>query len=251
MAVDRDEWGERAASFGSVAEAYERARPGYPDEAVRWLACEPPRDVLDLGAGTGKLTRQLAAVGHRVTAVDPSPEMLDYVRRTLPDVTVDVGSAEAIPLPDAAVDVVTVGQAFHWFDHERAVPEIARVLRPGGILAVVWNARDESEPWVARLSEIIEPRGAERMPESVLATALAFGPFGPVDQSTFRFVERLDRERLLALVASRSYCAIRSTEEQANVLGAVGELYDEVAGPNGVDLPYVTYAHRSIRSGAA
>ena len=83
MAVEGAEWRERASSFGAVAEAYERARPGYPEEAVRWLAGEPPRDVLDLGAGTGKLTRQLAAAGHRVTAVDPSPEMLDYVRRTL------------------------------------------------------------------------------------------------------------------------------------------------------------------------
>jgi SAM-dependent methyltransferase len=249
--VSSGEWEARAASFGSVADVYERSRPGYPAEAVRWLAGEPPRDVLDLGAGTGKLTRQLAAAGHRVTAVDPSLEMLDHVRRTLPDVTVDVGTAEAIPVPDAAIDVVTVGQAFHWFDHERAVPEIARVLRPGGILAVVWNARDESEPWVARLSEIIEPRGAERMPESALDAALAFGPFGPVEQSTFRFVERLERQRLLDLVASRSYCAIRPAGQRADVLGAVGALYDEVAGPDGVDLPYVTYAHRSIRSAAA
>ena len=246
-----DDWADRAASFGSVADVYERSRPGYPEEAVRWLAGEPPRDVLDLGAGTGKLTRGLAALGHRVTAVDPAAEMLEYIRRALPDVAVEVGTAEAVPLPAGAVDVVTVGQAFHWFDHERAVPEIARVLRPGGVLAVVWNARDESELWVARLTEIIEPGLSERMPETLLDDALALGPFAPAELTTFGFVDRLDRERLLELVSSRSYFAIRTADQQAALLRAVSDFYDEIAGPDGVDLPYLTYAHRSIRSAAA
>ena len=245
-----DDWADRAASFGSVADVYERSRPSYPQEAVRWLAGEQPRDVLDLGAGTGKLTRPLAALGHRVTAVDPAPEMLEHIRRTLPEVRAEVGTAEEVPLPDAAVDVVAVGQAFHWFDHERALPEIARVLRPGGVLALVWNARDESEQWVARLTQIIEPGLSERMPESVLEEALAFGPFGPAELATFAFAERLDRDRLLALVSSRSHFAIRSPDQRAAILRRVAELYDEVAGPNGVDLPYVTHAHRSIRAAA-
>lgn len=242
-----EEWAARAASFGSIANAYERARPGYPQEAVRWLAGEPARDVLDLGAGTGKLTRSLVAAGHRVVAVDPSPKMLEHLHRAVPTASTHVGRAEEIPLPDASIDVVTVAQAFHWFDHPRAVPEIARVLRPGGTLGLIWNGRDESEPWVARLSEAIGetwPKGDDPW----LETALAHGPFGPLEQATFRFSQRLDRDSLVELVASRSHCATRTPPEREAVLAAVGELYDEVADADGVVLPYVTWATRAIRS---
>ena len=132
MEAEREDRLERAASFGGVADAYERARPGYPDDAVRWLAGEEPCDVVDLGAGTGKLTRSLVALGHRVTAVEPLEEMLEQLRHAVPAATALRGSAEAIPLPDGSADVVTCAQAFHWFDHEVALPEMARVLRPGG-----------------------------------------------------------------------------------------------------------------------
>ena len=124
---------------------YERSRPGYPEDAVRWLAGEKPCDVVDLGAGTGKLTRTLVELGHRVTAVEPLPEMLDQLRAAVPEATAVRGGAEAIPLPAESADVVTVAQAFHWFDHGPALLEIARVLRPGGHIALVWNVRDESE----------------------------------------------------------------------------------------------------------
>jgi SAM-dependent methyltransferase len=245
--VRSDDWAARAASFGSVADAYERARPGYPEEAVCWLAGTPPRDVLDLGAGTGKLTRSLVSAGHRVVAVDRSPEMLAQLSQSVPGTTVHVGRAEEIPLEDASVDVVTVAQAFHWFDYERAVPEIARVLRPGGTLGLIWNGRDESEPWVARLSKAIGeewPEGDERW----LDTALAHGPFGPLEEATFGFAQRLDRAALVELVLSRSHCATRTPPEREAVLAAVGELYDEVADADGVVLPYVTWAHRAVMS---
>lgn len=139
MTAEREEWLERAASFGGVADAYERARPGYPDDAVAWLAGDEPCDVVDLGAGTGKLTRSLVARGHRVTAVDPLEEMLVWLRHAVPGAIAVRGSAEAIPLPDGSADVVTCAQSFHWFDHAVALREIARVLRPGGRLAPVWN----------------------------------------------------------------------------------------------------------------
>src|SRR5206468_3127739 len=106
--------------------------PGYPEEAVRWLVGETPCDVVDLGAGTGKLTRQLVAAGHRVTAIEPLPEMLELLPANAPGAFAVLGNAEVIPLPDAYADVVTAAQAFHWFDHAAALLEIARVLRPSG-----------------------------------------------------------------------------------------------------------------------
>ena len=135
MIVNRDERRGRAASFGEVADAYERARPGYPEDAVRWLVGEEPCDVVDLGAGTGKLTRSLVALGHRVTAVEPLPEMIAHLLAAAPGVTAVQGGAEAIPLAAESADVVVAAQAFHWFDHGPALREIARVLRPGGGLA--------------------------------------------------------------------------------------------------------------------
>ena len=146
---------ERAVVFGQVADVYHRSRPGYPAEAVEWLVGNTPRRVLDLGAGTGKLTAALVAAGHEVVAVEPSAQMLAILRTNVPDVDAREGRAEAIPVPDADVDAVVVAQAFHWFDHALAVPEIARVLRPGGRLALAWNLRDTTAPWVAELSRVI------------------------------------------------------------------------------------------------
>ena len=137
------------------------------------------------------------------------------------------GSAEAIPLPDASADVVVSAQAFHWFDHATAVPEIARVLRPDGRLALVWNTRDDREPLVAKLSELIGSETVEDadVEEPIVASDL----FGPVERATFSFVQRLDRDGLLDLVLSRSYCAVLTAEERAPVLAAVEQLFDEHA----------------------
>src|SRR5262249_23471773 len=126
-------------AFADVAGAYERGRPEYSAEAIRWLVGEEPRDIVDLGAGTGKLTRGLLALGHRVVAVEPLAEMRGELERAVPGARALAGSAEAIPLQDGAADAVTTAQAFHWFDHAKALPEIARVLRRGGRLALVWN----------------------------------------------------------------------------------------------------------------
>src|SRR5262249_15575872 len=127
-------------AFADVAGAYERGRPGYPDEAVSWLVGDGWSEVVDLGAGTGKLTRSLVVRGHGVTAVEPLDEMRAHLEDVLPNVRALNGRAEEIPLPDESADVVVSAQAFHWFDHDAALPEIARVLRPGGRLALVWNS---------------------------------------------------------------------------------------------------------------
>jgi SAM-dependent methyltransferase len=240
-----DERARRALSFSAVADAYERARPEYPEEAVRWLAGAPPREVVDLAAGTGKLTRVLVRLGHRVTAVEPLAEMRDQLVRAVPGVEALAGSAESMPLPDASADVVAVAQAYHWFDPPAALPEIARVLRPGGRLGIVWNLRDESVDWVARLSELIGSESdGERDERDELA---ASGHFEPAEEGEWRWEQSLDRVRLRDLVRSRSFCATLPAGERETVLAAVDRLYDEVAGGDGLSLPYVTYGLRAAR----
>ena len=232
-------------AFADVAGAYERGRPGYPEEAVRWLVGEEPRDVIDLGAGTGKLTRALVELGHRVIAVEPLDAMRAELEAALPDVHAVAGGAEAIPLPEASADAVTSAQAFHWFDHAKALPEIARVLRPGGRLALVWNSRDDRDPWMARLSEII---GNETVSEwDVVPVLEEGGHFGRVERAQFSLEQVLDRDGLLDLVLSRSYLAKLPPAEREPVLAAVGRLYDESAGAAGVRLPYVTECFRAER----
>ena len=232
-------------AFADVAGAYERARPGYPEEAVRWLAGPQPRDVVDLGAGTGKLTRALIALGHRVVAVEPLDEMRAELEVALPGARALAGSAEAIPLPDASTDVVTSAQAFHWFDHDAALPEIARVLRTGGRLALVWNSRDDRDPWMARLSGII---GNETVHDwEVIPVIEEGGYFGNVENAQFSLEQHLDRNGLLDLVLSRSYLAKLPPPEREPILDAVGRLYDETAEPDGVTLAYVTECFRAER----
>ena len=246
MIVNRDEEARGpATSFALVADAYERARPGYPEEAVRWLVGETPCDVVDLGAGTGKLTRSLVALGHRVTAIEPLPEMLERLRRAVPGAGAVTGSAEQIPLPDESTDVVVCAQAFHWFEKQAALAEIARVLRHGGHIGLVWNTRDDREPWTATLSATI---GSETVESSDAEEPIAAsGLFGPVEQATFSFVQTLDRDQLLDLVRSRSYCAVMAPEEREQVLARVAELYAARAGADGIDLRYVTECFRAPR----
>jgi SAM-dependent methyltransferase len=240
--VDPD-WARRAASFEGVAEIYERSRPDYPAAAVRWLVGDA-NHVLDLGAGTGKLTRVLVETGVEVVAVEPSGAMLEQLRRAV-GVEALQGTAESIPLRDASVDVVTVAQAFHWFNHQPALREIARVLRPGGCLGLVWNVRDDSVPWVARVSEVI---GAENMESFDLAGIVAeSGLFGPLEEASFDHWQRVDRELLLELVASRSQFATAAPEEQERLRSAVSRLWEEEGGDGELELRYVTEAYRAER----
>jgi SAM-dependent methyltransferase len=236
-------------SFAGVAEAYERGRPSYPEEAVRWLVGDEPLDVVDLGAGTGKLTRVLVSLGHRVTAIEPLPEMLELLPAAAPGAFAMLGNAEIMPLPDDYADVVTCAQSFHWFDHAVALPEIARVLRPGGRLGLVWNSRDDRDPWMARLSEII---GNETVEETDVAPVLQeSGLFGPVERAQFTFDQMLDREGLLDLVLSRSYVAKLWPDVRAPVLEAVAGLFDETTGADGVRLAYLTECFRATTRGAS
>lgn len=245
VAADR---ATRAASFSEVAAAYERARPEYPEEAARWLAGETPRDVVDLAAGTGKLTRVLVRLDHRVTAVEPLAAMREQLVAAVPRIAAAVdGTAEAMPLPDSSADAVVVAQAFHWFDQPAALREIARVLRPGGRLGIVWNIRDESVEWVARLSALIgsETEGDDEQDEA--AVIAATGLYEPVEERRWRWQQPLSRSRLLDLVLSRSFCATLPPAEREPVLAAVERLYDEAASGDGIVMPYVTYGFRATR----
>jgi len=241
--VGVDERQRRARSFGGVAAEYERGRPEYPREAVAWLVGDA-RLVVDLGAGTGKLTRGVAALGRDVVAVEPSEEMAARLRTAVPAARVLAGSAEEIPLVDGSADAVVAGQAYHWFDPPKALPEIARVLRPGGTLGLVWNTRDDAVPWVRRLSALM---GSESWSGRPVDSIDASGLFEPVEEAEFRHEQRLERGALLDLVCSRSSVATLERAGRARLLHAVGRLYDEAAGEDGIVLPYVTRVFRAAR----
>ncbi|WP_127500818.1 class I SAM-dependent methyltransferase [Actinoplanes solisilvae] len=233
-----------ANSFGPAAEIYERGRPSYPDAALDWLLPAGKPTVVDLGAGTGKLTRQIRDRGLKVTAVEPSAQMLDQLRSSVPGVPALKGSAEDIPLPDGSADVVLVAQAWHWVEPARAVPEVARVLSPGGRLGLLWNVRDERSGWVRRLGEIIG------RPEQDRGTVLG-APFGTVETARFEWTEVIGPERLVDMVASRSAVILLPPDERAALLGEVRRLmatHPELVGRTEFKLPYVTECARATRS---
>lgn len=233
----------RGLVFAGVADAYDRARPSYPEEAARWLTGDGSLTVLELGAGTGKLTEVLVAGGHRVIATDPLPEMLAKLRSRVVPFAVGVSGAEAIPAPTRSIDVVVCAQAFHWFDHAKALPEIARVLRPGGRLSVVWNQRDEGIPWVRKLSRII---GSEHSAEELIAPIEESSLYGEIESAQFRTWQDLNRDGLLDLVRSRSYIAEMEEEERLALLEKVLTLYDDYGrGHAGMHLPYITRCFRA------
>jgi SAM-dependent methyltransferase len=234
MPGDTDDAAQRrrqAASFGAAAAAYERGRPPYPPEAVDWLLPDGASRVLDLGAGTGKLTRQLRDRGLDVIAVEPSEGMREQLARAVPGVAVYDGSAEHIPLPDHSVDAVLVAQAWHWVDRGRAVP-------------VVWNIRDEREDWVAELGRILHDPGDHRRGDR----GIVGPPFGPVEHRDVEWTHRLSRDELIDLAASRSYVITMTDQERAAVLAGVARLADRRLGPAAVgelELPYVTECYRA------
>lgn len=233
----------RSLSFGAEAAAYERGRPSYPPEAINWLLPEGARDVLDLGAGTGKLTTRLVERNLDVVAVDPLPEMLELLSSSLPDTPALLGTAEDIPLPDDSVDAVLVAQAWHWFDPERAVKEVARVLRLGGRLGLVWNNRDERLGWVKDLGAII---GHEVDPFSQSVDLPA--PFTDVQRHQVEWTSYLTPQALIDLVASRSYCITSPEKVRARTLDRVRELlatHPALANSTGLALPYVTVCVRA------
>ncbi len=234
--------------FGEAADAYEAGRPEYPAEAVAWMLEGTTGTVLDLGAGTGKLTRGVLALGREVLAVDPDAAMLARLASDLPGVRAEVGTAEEIPLPDASVGAVVMGQAWHWVDVERASREVGRVLAPGGALGLVWNVRDEREPWVAALTAAMHPAPGDALVASGGPTVAA--PFGPLEERRVEWASKMTRAALDAMVRSRSYYIEEDAAGRAATESRVGEVLDGLDGladGGSVDLPYVTVAYRARR----
>jgi SAM-dependent methyltransferase len=201
--------------------------------------------VLDLAAGTGKLTRQIAARGLEVVAVEPSEAMRNELDQALPGVRALAGSAEEIPVDDGSVDVVLVAQAWHWVDTRRAVREVARVLSPGGRLGLVWNVRDEREDWVAQLGAVMH-RGVV---EETNTTDPPVGPpFEPIERLDVEWTYNLNRQTLLDLVNSRSYIITLPDDQRAKLLDDVRELLDRhpaLAGRAEIGMPYTTRCSRT------
>jgi SAM-dependent methyltransferase len=232
-----------ATGFARSVEAYERARPDYPPEAIAYLAraldlrrTDPPRVVVDLAAGSGKLTRPLARLGCEVIAVEPVDEMRAAIGDSARALS---GTAEAIPLPDDSADAVTVGQAFHWFDGRAALAEIERVLRPGGGLALVWNRRPvETSDLHAALSEIMAPYRGDAPAHASGAWRAAFAG-RELTEWTFAFTQLLDADRLADRVGSTSFIAALDEGERSSVLERVRAL----AGEGPVEVPYVCEIH--------
>ena len=241
----------RSLSFGSQAAAYERGRPSYPPAAIDWLLQADDRwdahDVLDLGAGTGKLTTRLVERGLNVVAVDPIAEMLDVLTSTLPETPALLGTAERIPLPDNSVDAVLVAQAWHWVDPEQAVPEVARVLRPGGRLGLLWNVRDERLGWVKEFGRIV---GLEH--DWANATVELPAPFTDVQTHRVEWTNYITPQALIDYVASRSYCITSPATVRARTLDQVRDLlatHPALAQSNGLAMPYITVCIRATLDG--
>ena len=241
---------ERARSFATVAAQYERGRPGYPLAAIEWLLGGVPLDVLDLGAGTGKLTAALLDAGHRVTAVEPLSEMREILAAGLPRAHVMIGRAELLPLADASVNAVLVGAAFHWFEQQPALTEIARVLRPPGVLGLLGNGFDVATAWVARVREILGPPAIER-PGHWPSLEVLHERFAEVDEREFPHAQRIDRAGLRDLASSRSTLAVMRDAERASVLESLDRLWEqepELAERQEVELPWLTRVRRCRRS---
>lgn len=239
--------------FGAAADAYERGRPSYPPSVVEHLAaCLPlteDTEALDLGAGTGKMTRLLAPLVGRLIALEPVAAMREQLRAVLPGAEVLDAPAEAIPLATGTIDAVVVAQAFHWFDQSVALAEIARVLRSGGGLALVWNVRDESVPWVAQLSEMIHwHRHEVSAYESRIdwaAVVASAGEFTPLQKVELFHQHEHDAETLIDRVASTSYIAAMRPADRSKVIERVKGLIADF--PEQFPMPYRTdvyWTHR-------
>ncbi|HEX5951022.1 MAG TPA: class I SAM-dependent methyltransferase [Actinomycetota bacterium] len=240
-----------ARGYEAGIEHYRRGRPTYPDDAITYLVQQlrigPRSDVLELGAGTGRFTELIVHTGAAITALEPVAAMREILERACPTVVVLDGTAEEIPLPDGSADAVVAAQAFHWFDGERALPQIHRVLRPGGRLGLIWNVRDETSDWAERLTAIFDrvagpdaPRYRDRTWRRAFERT---DLFGPLHRSLAWHAHAVTREGFLDRVLSVSYVASAPADERARALDEVNRLLDtdpELAGRDEILMPYRT-----------
>jgi len=234
-----------AVGFDRAGDVYERARPTYPADAVAFLVDQldvrPRTTVIDLGAGTGKLTRLLVPTGAEVVAVEPVAGMWRRLVASIPAVGVVAAVAEAIPMADARVHAVTAGQAFHWFRAPEALQEIHRVLEPGGRLGLIWNVRDVSVPWVKRFGDILQPYEGETPREWRKAWTPSFSSsqlFTALEERSFSIGQELDADGLVERAASISFVAALTDDERRPLLDEIRGLASTL--PERFTLPYRT-----------
>jgi SAM-dependent methyltransferase len=243
----------RRLTFGAHADAYERARPEWPEAAARWLVPDGAELVVELGAGTGKLTRAVSALGTQVVAVEPDPRML-AVLQGLGLEGVD-GSAEAIPFGDGVADAVVAGSSLHWFELERALPEIRRVLRPGGRFGFGWNHRDDRHPIVGRMGRTVyeaqaRVRGPRWRSRDWAGELTDSGLFRDVEHALFEHVHELPRQALADHLLSYSGVAALPEDERRRIFGEVAQLLDaepSLSDGETLRLPFVVAAYRATR----
>ncbi|MFC7550334.1 class I SAM-dependent methyltransferase [Plantactinospora sp. GCM10030261] len=243
---------EPALSFGTAAADYDRYRPPYPADAVAWVAGSAPAGrVADLGAGTGILTRGLLELGYAVEPVEPDPDMRAQLAAVTTGTTALAGSAERLPLPDGSVTAVVAGQAYHWFDHDRAHAEVARVLRPNGTFGVLWNFRDERVPWVWELSAIVDAARDGASPAELDQPPTTFGPhFGPIERAEYAHVVDYTPAQLIGMIHTRSYYLTAPSDRRQEIVQAVRDLlthHHDLAGRDTIELPYRTVCYRARR----
>ncbi len=245
----------RRLSFGSVATDYDRYRPSPPPQALDWLIPPGAQAVLDLAAGTGAVTRELVGRAPRIIAVEPDERMRAVLTARCPEAEVLAGRGEDIPLPDASVDAVVISSAWHWLDPERAVPEITRVLRVGGVLGVMWISRDMRAPWVAEFNQLArESREADRRPTSARAGAhrrreVTFPPgtpLSPVEQHTVEFSLPMTKDELVGLLGTYSGVITLDGERRAEFSRRVRAFLDRQPWDR-TDLPLICRCLRSRR----
>lgn len=242
-----DERRARAASFRQIGSDYEKYRPDQPDEVTAWMIGDA-RQVLDLGAGTGKLTDSLLRLGREVRAVDPASSMLSELTRKHPELPCLLGTAEAIPLPAHSVDAVVIGSAWHWMDAQRTGAELARVLRPGGVLGLSWNGPDRSVDWVVALYAVPHTDG-----ERISPLVRSHDPehpghgFGPLEEKEFRWSRPMTREQLFAEQTTHSGWLLADPDTRARWSKHLGEQLDRdphTAGHQRIDVPQRVRAYR-------
>ena len=237
---------DRATSFGSIAHEYDRLRPSPSPEAIAWVVPPGCAVAVDLAAGTGLFTRALAAAVPEVVAVEPDARMREVLVGRSPGIRALEGTGEAIPLPDASADLVTVSSAWHWLDHARALPEIVRLLRPGGRLAIARTGRDKHVEWtqeVQRLRRSVDRRSHPHAHDVVLPEG---SPFGPLEYAEFTTVQRMSVDDVLGSLATYSGAITASDDDRATWLAAAREVLERhFPGATEIDVPMRSEVNRT------
>jgi SAM-dependent methyltransferase len=236
------------SAFAAGGDGYERLRPGYPDDAVSWMVEGTPAGavVADVGAGTGKFTAALVKRGFEVCAIDPSADMLDQLSRLLPGVATRVGTGEATGLSDDAADLVTFAQSWHWVEPAAGSIETARVLKPGGRAAWVWNFMDVREPWVAELAAIWHTVSGDQATDRMRHLPVLGAGFGPVTSVTIDWAQPMLLADLAELVTTRSYYLSAPPTERNQIDADVAAfLRAQFPAVDTVHLPYRTHCFRA------